>query len=306
MTSTTLDLDHLPERPRGADTWYQVLDVDRDVDVTGLLLAYERAVALIEGRHLGGYFLLDPAAIAVARLDIEAALAILGDVERRQAYDRSLDGDDADGPTVPPTTTPTAPMVTLTPRTLTPSLRFLAPVEGSDNRSATVPPATVPPATVPPAPVSSPARAGAAATLLPQPAMLGSTVPPTPSRTSWSPLPPAAPRPTSFVSSGTPRPTEVPNTSTPTPLPGIFSLDGEVNGQTLRRLREARSLTIDELAEATKIRRPYLAAIEEQDLDALPSRVYLRGFLTQIARVLRVDKQKLADGYLAFIARFGR
>ena len=301
MTSTTLDLDHLPERPRGADTWYQVLDVDRDVDATGLLLAYERAVALIEGRHQGGYFLLDPAAIAVARLDIEAALAILGDVERRQAYDRSLDGDDADGPTVPPTTTPTAPMVTLTPRTLTPSLRFLAPVEGSDDRRATVPPATVPPA-----PVSLPARAGAAATVLPQAAMLGSTVPPTPSRTSWSPLPPAAPRPTSFGSSGTPRPAEVPNTSTPTPLPGIFSLDGEVNGQTLRRLREARRLTIDELAEATKIRRPYLAAIEEQDLDALPSRVYLRGFLTQIARVLRVDKQKLADGYLAFIARFGR
>ena len=300
MTSTTFDLDHLPERPRGADTWYQVLDVDRDVDVTGLLLAYERAVALIEGRHLGGYFLLDPAAIAVARLDIEAALAILGDVERRQAYDRSLDGDDADGPTVPPPTTPTAPtapMVTLTPRTLTPSLRFLAPVEGSDDRRATVSPATVPPATVLPAtvlpaPASLPARAAASATVLP--------------RTSWSPLPPAAPRPTSFVSSGTPRPVEVSSTSTPTPLPGIFSLDGEVNGQTLRRLREARRLTIDELAEATKIRRPYLAAIEEQDLDALPSRVYLRGFLTQIARVLRVDKQKLADGYLAFIARFGR
>jgi cytoskeletal protein RodZ len=65
-------------------------------------------------------------------------------------------------------------------------------------------------------------------------------------------------------------------------------------------------MTIEGLAEATKIRRPYLQAIEDQDLDALPSRVYLRGFLTQIARVLRVDKVRLADGYLAFIARFGR
>lgn len=95
-------------------------------------------------------------------------------------------------------------------------------------------------------------------------------------------------------------------TSTPTPPPGLFSLEGEVNGQTLRRLREARRLSLDELAEATKIRRPYLAAIEEQDFENLPSRVYLRGFLTQIARVLRVDKVRLADGYLAFIARFGR
>lgn len=95
-------------------------------------------------------------------------------------------------------------------------------------------------------------------------------------------------------------------TPTPTPPPGLFSLDGEVNGQTLRRLREARKMSLTELSELTKIRKPYLAAIEEQDVENLPSGVYLRGFLTQIARVLRVDKVKLAEGYLAFIARFGR
>jgi hypothetical protein len=352
MTSTTIDLDHLPERPRGADTWYEVLDVGRDVDAAGLVLAYDRAIALVEGRHLGGYFLLDPAAIAVARLDIEAAFAILGDEERRRAYDRSLDGDDADGPaaplspaaraslpssgmrpktpstppTTPPSMPPTAAIQSSPPRTLTPShagLRFLAPTESAPGTTSgksssdkeisspgvarraggiafAMPQTDV--AAQPPAPPLAPPTLVPTATVLPQAAM----PPPVASRTSWSPQAPAPPRPTSFVSSNTPRRIEVPSTATPTPPPGIFSIDGEVNGQTLRRLREARRLTIDELAEATKIRRPYLAAIEEQDLDALPSRVYLRGFLTQIARVLRVDKQKLADGYLAFIARFGR
>jgi flagellar biosynthesis protein FlhG len=78
-----------------------------------------------------------------------------------------------------------------------------------------------------------------------------------------------------------------------------------VNGQVLKKLREARGLSLDELAELTKIRRPYLQAIEDQDLENLPARVYLRGFLTQIARALRVDKTRLAEGYVSFVARFG-
>ena len=91
------------------------------------------------------------------------------------------------------------------------------------------------------------------------------------------------------------------------PMPGLFSLEGaEVNGQLLKRLREGRGLSIEAMVEATKIRKPYLLAIEEQDLENLPARVYLRGFLTQIARVLRVDKVKLAEGYLAFVARYGK
>jgi len=49
-----------------------------------------------------------------------------------------------------------------------------------------------------------------------------------------------------------------------------------------------------------------LVEIEEHDVENLPSRLHRRGFLTQIARVLRVDKVKLSEGYLAFIARFGR
>ncbi len=275
MTTSAHPPDDAPTQPRSAATWYDVLDVTRDADVKAIQVAYERAIALIEGKHLGAYFVLDPAATATARRDIEAAFATLSDDDRRRAYDRSLVGDDTDPLLVappPPATRPPAP-TSVTPRA---ALRFLAPVESpaaTAQPTTTLPPTTVVPTTVVPM------------TLPP------TTVAPTPAPTT---VPPSAHRRI-----------DLPTAPTPTPPPGLLSLDGEVNGQTLRRLREYRRLGLDELAEATKIRRAYLAAIEEQDFENLPSRVYLRGFLTQIARVLRVDKTRLADGYLAFIARYG-
>lgn len=82
--------------------------------------------------------------------------------------------------------------------------------------------------------------------------------------------------------------------------------DGEINGQVVRRVREARGVSLPDLAEITKISKRYLVAIEEQNLDDLPARVYLRGFLTQVARALKVDKDRLAEGYLAFVERYRR
>jgi hypothetical protein len=83
------------------------------------------------------------------------------------------------------------------------------------------------------------------------------------------------------------------------------SISGEVNGQVVRRLREEQAMSLETLAEHTKIRIDVLKAIEANDVGALPARVYLRGFLTQIARVLHVDKDQLANGYLNFVERFG-
>lgn len=309
--STTSSFDPDLERPRGADTWYDVLDVARDVDTAGIVAAYDRAIALVEGKAIGGYFLLDPHAISIARQDIEHALLVLTDDDRRRAYDRSIDGDDADGPSAKPTTT--APPTTSTPTTTsTPpgsSLRFLAPVDDTDSERVAVRRGGIAFAT-PKTDVNDvkallqaaaeearkEAALVASSTVLPSAAMPG----------PWEPIRPESPRPS--VSPGTNRRIELHDTPTPTPTPppGLFTLDGEVNGQTIRRLREARKMSLAELAELTKIRKLYLSAIEEQDVENLPSGVYLRGFLTQIARVLRVDKVKLAEGYLAFIARFGR
>jgi hypothetical protein len=268
MTTPSTHADALPDRPRGgAATWYEVLDVGPGASAAELRDAWERSLALVEGRTLGGYFLLDPLAVASARADIEAAWAVLSDPDRRAAYDRTLG--------LPPSTTLPAPASPLTagpvlvPRT--PSLRFLAPVdEGTAALTTTTTTTTMPAPTSATTPATTP-----------------TTTPTTTTPTT--------------TNAGLPR------TSSPATFPAaFFSLDGEVNGQVLKKLREARGLSLDDLAELTKIRRPYLQAIEEQDLENLPSRVFLRGFLTQIGRALRVDKTRLAEGYVAFVDRFRR
>ena len=81
--------------------------------------------------------------------------------------------------------------------------------------------------------------------------------------------------------------------------------EGEITGQHIKELREHRGLSLDAMAEATKIRKQYLRAIEDHDYPNLPARVYLRGFLTQVARVLKVDRQRLAEGYLQFVEKTG-
>jgi len=60
-------------------------------------------------------------------------------------------------------------------------------------------------------------------------------------------------------------------------------------GALLRRAREEKQLSIEDVAEITKIRKSYLIAIEEGDTGSLPDDVYLRAFLRTYAKVVGVD-----------------
>jgi cytoskeleton protein RodZ len=66
-------------------------------------------------------------------------------------------------------------------------------------------------------------------------------------------------------------------------------------GQKLKQAREAQSLTIDKASEATRIRVPYLLALETDDLSSLPSPVQARGFLRNYAEYLGLDIEKILD-----------
>lgn len=57
-------------------------------------------------------------------------------------------------------------------------------------------------------------------------------------------------------------------------------------------------MSLHELSSRTHIGVKYLAAIEEIDANVLPRRVYLRGYLREIARVYGIDPEKLLDDYL--------
>ncbi len=69
----------------------------------------------------------------------------------------------------------------------------------------------------------------------------------------------------------------------------------EALGSLLRQTREARGLTIAEVAHDTFIRSQYLIALEKGDLSKLPEMVYVRGFIKHYGEYLGLNGQALAD-----------
>jgi cytoskeletal protein RodZ len=68
-------------------------------------------------------------------------------------------------------------------------------------------------------------------------------------------------------------------------------------GEELRRIRNFRNLKINDVAKKLNIRTEYLLAIEEENLDILPSGLYGKNFLKRYANFLGAD-QKLIDKFL--------
>jgi cytoskeletal protein RodZ len=60
-------------------------------------------------------------------------------------------------------------------------------------------------------------------------------------------------------------------------------------GQALRALREAQNLTLNDIAETTCVRRAYLQAVEEMNIDQLPSRPFAIGYVRAYAQALGVS-----------------
>lgn len=68
-------------------------------------------------------------------------------------------------------------------------------------------------------------------------------------------------------------------------------------GTTLRQARERRGISLDDAAEATKIRAGYLGALEDERFETLPGPTYARGFLRTYAAYLDLDPQPFIDEY---------
>ena len=66
-------------------------------------------------------------------------------------------------------------------------------------------------------------------------------------------------------------------------------------GSTLKQRREARHLSIEQVAEQTRIRAHYLQALENDDLSAIPSMVQARGFLRNYSEFLGLTLDELSS-----------
>jgi len=66
----------------------------------------------------------------------------------------------------------------------------------------------------------------------------------------------------------------------------------------LKKAREERHIELDEVVEATRIRRHNLEAIENEEWSKLPSQVFIKGFLKSYAEFLGLDKETVIHHYL--------
>ncbi len=70
-------------------------------------------------------------------------------------------------------------------------------------------------------------------------------------------------------------------------------------GQRLRQARVQRGLQLEDVFAATRIRRPYLQAMEADDWEALPSAVHARAFLRTYADFLGLETESLLAAWAA-------
>lgn len=65
-------------------------------------------------------------------------------------------------------------------------------------------------------------------------------------------------------------------------------------GEQLTHTRKAKGISIEAAEEATKIRAKFLRALENEEFEVLPGRVYAKAFLRSYARYLELDDAELA------------
>jgi cytoskeletal protein RodZ len=75
----------------------------------------------------------------------------------------------------------------------------------------------------------------------------------------------------------------------------------------LRKGREAQNLTVQQLAEITKIRSDHIRALEEGNFDVFSAPVYIRGFVRTCSTLLKLDVPRVMaalDGELSEHQKF--
>jgi hypothetical protein len=85
----------------------------------------------------------------------------------------------------------------------------------------------------------------------------------------------------------------------PRPRSPDIPADAEFNGELLRRVREARGQSLQQVADRTRISKGHLENVEADRYNALPPPVYLRGILMNLARELGLDPLRVSRSYLA-------
>jgi len=78
----------------------------------------------------------------------------------------------------------------------------------------------------------------------------------------------------------------------------LFNEYTSVTGKSIKMVRFAREMSLEEVYRKTNIPKHTLEDIEEEHFEKLPALVYLKGFLKAYADTLTVNQAQMVDGYV--------
>lgn len=71
-----------------------------------------------------------------------------------------------------------------------------------------------------------------------------------------------------------------------------------LSGKDLKKIRDELGVSLEEISEMVKVRIVYLHAIEDDQFEKTPSRIFLKGFLRAYAQCMGLDADIVANRYL--------
>lgn len=77
----------------------------------------------------------------------------------------------------------------------------------------------------------------------------------------------------------------------------------EFDGAFLQKVREYKQVSIERMAEMTKISKTYIRNIEADEFSKLPADVYTRGFVYQYAKCLKLNPDLVATSYIQHLRK---
>ena len=77
------------------------------------------------------------------------------------------------------------------------------------------------------------------------------------------------------------------------------------DGRFLRAVRESQGMSLENLSRATRISMRYLEALEGNAFDRLPSKVFVRGYVREVARELDIDDTDVVERYVSLFEHHG-
>ncbi|MCF8060525.1 MAG: helix-turn-helix domain-containing protein [Bacteriovoracaceae bacterium] len=72
----------------------------------------------------------------------------------------------------------------------------------------------------------------------------------------------------------------------------------DFTGEFLKKIREYKCVELNRMADMTKVSKTYIRNIEDEAFEKLPASVYVRGFVYQYAKSLKLNPELVANSFL--------